>query len=233
MRTTMVCLFLAGLFLLPAHSKAQSNTPSAAVQQDVPNIDFLWSFGALIGPDKNLASITHDTTLKSGEEIKMMIQLNKESFVYVVHYDAQGGIDLLFPYELGQFQSDDYILQKNYYIRKGRTWMALDKNPGKEVFFIIASTGRQLDLERKISECLAATDDAKKQTLADNVVAEIRNLRKQYTSFAAFAEKPIPIGGNIRDIKNTQETRRIDVADIAIDIIAKNFYSKTITIDHQ
>jgi len=37
----------------------------------------------------------------------------------------------------------------------------------------------KLDLERKISECLAATDDAKKQTLADNVVAEIRNLRKQ------------------------------------------------------
>jgi len=33
--------------------------------------------------DKNLASITHDTTLKSGEEIKMMVQLNKESFVYV------------------------------------------------------------------------------------------------------------------------------------------------------
>ena len=101
------------------------------------------------------------------------------------------------------------------------------------MFFIIASTGRQLDLERKISECLTATDDAKKQTLADNVVAEISNLRKQYTAFAAFAEKPIPIGGNIRDIKNAQETRRIDVADLAIDIIAKNFYSKTITIDHQ
>ncbi len=233
MRTIIVCLFLAGLCLLPAHSKAQSNTPAAAVQPDVPNIDFLWSFGALIGSDKKFVSITHDTTLKSGEEIKMMVQLNKESFVYVLHYDAQGGIDLLFPYELSQFQSDDYILQKNYYIRKGRTWMALDKNPGKEVFFIVASTERQLDLERKIAEYLAALDDGKKQSLADNIVAEIRDLRKHYTSFAALAEKPIAIGGNIRDIKNTQETRKVDVADIAIDITAKNFYSKTITIDHQ
>ena len=233
MRTITVCLFLAGLFLLPVHSKAQPNTPPAAIQPDVPNIDFLWSFGALIGSDKNLVSISHDTTLKSGEEIKMMVQLNKESFIYVLHYDSQGGIDLLFPYELSQFQSDDYTLQKNYYIRKGRTWMVLDKNPGKEVFFVIASVERQLDLERKITECLTAPDDAKKQSLADNVVTEIRNLRKQYTSFTALAEKPIPIGGNIRDIKNTQETRKIDVADIAIDIMAKNFYSKTITIDHQ
>jgi hypothetical protein len=232
MRHTLIGLFLVGFLFLPTHSKAQSNPAPASVQQDVPNIDFHWSFGALIGSDKKFVSITHDTTLKSGEEIKMMVQLNKECFVYVVHYGSLGDVELLFPYTLSQFQSD-YAVDKNYYILKGRAWSTLDENPGKEVFFIVAATERLLDLERKMTEYQNAPGDADKKPLADNVLTEIRSLRRHYTAFSTIAEKPIAIGGNIRDIKKTQETKRIDVADIAVNILAKNFYSKTITIDHK
>jgi hypothetical protein len=169
--------------------------------------------------------------LKSGEEIKMMVKLTKDCFVYLVHQGSKGEVNLLFPYEIQQFQND-YKTDKNYYVPKGRNWSALDKNTGKEVFFLLASTERLLDLEVKIGNYLSA-DVSKKQTLAGDIVSEIRSVRKRYSTFSTIAEKPVTIGGNIRGTEKAEGARRPDVAAIATQISAKNFYSKTITIDHQ
>jgi hypothetical protein len=201
------------------------------VQQNEANIGFDWAFGALVGKSKTMVPIMHDTTLKSGEEIKMMVKLTQDCFVYVVHQGSKGEVDLLFPYTIRQFQND-YAVEKNYYVTKGRTWIALDKNPGKEVFFLIASTERLLDLEVKLGNYFSA-DVSKRQPLADDIVSEIRSVRKHYATFATLAEKPIAIGGNIRGTDKVEGARRPDVATIATKISATNFYSKTITIDHQ
>ena len=96
----------------------------------------------------------------------------------------------------------------------------------------MASTERLLDLEVKINNYLSA-DTSKKQTLASDVVSEIRNVRKHYSTFSTLAEKPVTIGGNIRGMEEVKESLRPDVANIALHISANNFYSKTITIDHQ
>jgi hypothetical protein len=175
--------------------------------------------------------ITRDTVLKSGDEIKMMVKLTKGCYVYLVHYGSTGEIDLLFPYSTGQFQTD-YTLDKNYYVPKGRNWSALDKNTGKEIFFLVASTERLLDLEVKLGNYFSA-DPADRKPLAADVVSEIRGVRKRYSTFATLAEKPLAIGGNIRGTGKTETVRRPDVATIATQISANNFYSKTITIDHQ
>jgi hypothetical protein len=201
------------------------------VQQGDANIGFEWAFGALIGKTKTMTPITHDTTLKSGEEIKMMVKLTKECFVYVIHQDSKGEVELLFPYKVQQFQTD-YVADKNYYIPKGRGWNAFDNNTGKEVFFLVASTERLLDLEVKLGNYLSA-EPAKKQSLASDIVTEIRNVRKHYSTFSTIAEKPVTIGGNIRGTEKVEGARRPDVAIFATRISAKNFYSKTITIDHQ
>jgi hypothetical protein len=69
--------------------------------------------------------------------------------------------------------------------------------------------------------------------MAGDIVSEIRTVRKHYSTFSTIAEKPVSIGGNIRGTEKVEGARRPDVVILATQISAKNFYSKTITIDHQ
>ncbi|MGD1046164.1 MAG: DUF4384 domain-containing protein [Bacteroidota bacterium] len=231
MRYFILFVVLLGCFAVGFRFNEQPVPVVPMLQQDEANIGFHWAFGALVGKSKTMVPITHDTTLKSGEEIKMMVKLTKDCFVYLIHQDSKGEIELLFPYKIQQFQTD-YAVDKNYYVPKGRSWSAFDKNTGKEVFFLIASTDRLLDLEVKLGNYFSA-DTSKKQPMAGDIVSEIRSVRKHYTTFATLAEKPVAIGGNIRGTDKAEGARRPDVATIATQINAKNFYSKTITIDHQ
>jgi hypothetical protein len=206
----------------------------AAIQQDDANIGFEWAFGVLrhTGKAPVLTPITRDTVLKTGDEIKMLVKPTKDCYVYLVYLDSQGELNLLFPYSIRQLQTD-YIIGKPYYIPKGRTWMTMDQNTGKEIFFLVASTERLLSLEVKLGNYFSV-DPSERKPLAEGVVSEIRGLRKQYSTFATIAEKPMTIGGNIRSTDTLKTVaRRPDVADIATEISAKNFYSKTITIDHE
>jgi hypothetical protein len=231
MRYFILFVVLLGCFAVGFRFSEQPAPAISMVQQNEPNIGFTWAFGALVGKSQTMVSITHDTTLKSGEEIKMLVKLTKDCFVYVVHQDSKGEINLLFPYEIRQFQAD-YTVEKNYYVPKGRNWRAFDKNTGKEVFFLLASTERLLDLEIKLGNYFSA-DTSKRQSMAADIVSLIRSVRKRYSTYATVAEKPLTIGGNIRGTEKVEGARRPDVATIATQISANNFYSKTITIDHQ
>jgi hypothetical protein len=233
MRTIILLAVVLSCFAVGFRFGEPPAVTAPTIQQSDVNIAFEWAFGVLSTKGKMLVpvALTRDTILKSGDEIKMMVKLTKECFVYVVHQGSKGEVSLLFPYDVQQFQKD-YVTEKNYYIPKGRDWMKLDKNTGKEIFFLVASTERLLDLESKLGNYLSA-DASKKQTLADDVVSEIRGVRKRYSTFATIAEKPLTIGGNIRGTEKAEGARRPDVANIATQITAKNFFSKTITIDHQ
>jgi len=231
MRYVIFLVVLLGCFAIGFRFSDQPAPAVPMVQQNEANIGFDWAFGALVGKSKTMVSVTHDTTLNSGEEIKMMVKLTKDCFVYVVHQDSKGEVELLFPYKIQQFQSD-YVADKNYYVPKGRGWSPFDKNTGKEIFFLIASTERLLDLEVKLGNYFSA-DTSKKQSMANDIVSEIRSVRKHYSTYATIAEKPLTIGGNIRGTEKVEGARRPDVATLATQISAKNFYSKTITIDHQ
>jgi len=231
MRYFILFVILLGCFAVGFRFNEQPAPVAPMVQQDEANIGFNWAFGALVGKSKTMVPITRDTTLKSGEELKIMVKLTKDCFVYVIHQDPKGEVNLLFPYEIRQFQTD-YTVDKNYYVPKGRSWRSFDKNTGKEVFFLIASTERLLDLEVKLGNYFSA-DSSKRQLMAGDIVSEIRSVRKHYATFATLAEKPVTIGGNIRGTEKVEGARRPDVATIATQISAKNFYSKTITIDHQ
>jgi hypothetical protein len=237
---TIILLVVLGSFLfvgfqfgsLREASEHPTVSTSAVLQNDA-NIGFDWAFGVLGHKGKTLIPIpiTRDTVLKSGDEIKMLVKLTKDCYVYVVYYDSQGELSLLFPYTIRQLQTD-YAVDKSYYIPKGRNWMTLDKNTGKEIFFLVGSTERLLDLEVKLGNYFSA-DPADRKPLAQEVISAIRGIRNRYSTFATLAEKPVSIGGNIRSTDTVKVVRRPDVADIATQISAKNFYSKTITIDHQ
>ena len=231
MRSCILLSVFLGCFAVGFRFHEQPAQEVLPVQQNEPNIGFEWAFGALVGKERTMVPIMRDTVLKSGEEIKMMVKLTTDCYVYVVHQGSEGEIDLLFPYEIRQFLSD-YSVEKNYYIPKGRHWSALDKNTGKEIFFLLASAERLLDLEEKLGKYFSA-DELKKPPLAADIVSEIRSVRKHYSTYATIAEKPLTIGGNIRGTDKMEGARRLDVAVLATEISAKNFFSKTITLDHQ
>lgn len=229
MRYFVPVIILLSILVVGFKSPETPAAAPAAYQQAESNIDFEWAFGALIGDDKQLVPITRDTTLKTGEEIKMMVKLKKECFVYLIHQSPSGELDVLFPYSIKKY---DFNVDKNYYIPKGRTWFNLKGETGKEIFFLLASTERLLEIETKISDYLDA-DASKKPAMAATIVNEIRGARQRYATFATLAEKPLTIGGNVRGTDKVEGSRRPDVADIATQISANNFYGKTITIDHQ
>ncbi|MEK6755076.1 MAG: DUF4384 domain-containing protein [Bacteroidota bacterium] len=204
-----------------------------AFAQEKTNVSFEWAFGTLSGSgaDAKLVTITRDTTLASGDELKLMVKLKQECFVYVIHESPTGEISLKFPYDLKQFTTD-YKVGKNYYIPKGRPWFKLDANVGRETFYLLASAERLLDLEALTSKYKDA-DASGRPAVAKEIVAEIRNVRKHYKTFTTFAERPISIGGNVRSLTKDEVTRRPDVAQIATEVSANNFYGKTFTIDHK
>lgn len=205
----------------------------AVAEQEDENVSFKWGFAALTGTgkDRKYIPINQDTVLKTGDEIKMVIELKKPCFVYLVYQNSIGDISMLFPYDANQFTAD-YKTAKNYYIPRGRTWFRLDSNTGRETFYLLASAQRLSDLESLLGKYKEASG-SRKSDLTKEIISEIRNVRKRFRTFTTYAERPISIGGNVRGVTGQTETERFDVATIAQEISANNFYGKTYTIDHQ
>ena len=192
-------------FGFPHQSVAQD--PQKKVEE---NVAFSWGFGALVGKEKQFVSVTRDTILRSGDEIKMFVELKRECYVYLVHHSPKGEVTLLFPEDVRQF-SGDYKTGKNYYVPKGKTWFELDKNAGRESFYLLASAERLLDLEALLGNYSSAKE-GEKAGIADQILGEIRNVKRKFRTFTTLAERPVTIGGNIRGVEKKEEPRRPDVS---------------------
>jgi hypothetical protein len=204
-----------------------------AAPEEGQAISFRWSFGALTGQGKlgKLESITHDTALKTGDRLKMMVELQKDCFVYVIYFGAQDQVKLLFPYSLSQFTTD-YQVGKRYYIPQGSPWFELDQNVGSESFHLLASAQRLKGLETFLTQYESA-EAQKKPEVAKQILAEIRDVKKQNREFAATAERPVNIGGNVRGMEKHQGVTGPDVAGIAQEITGSGFYSRAFTLEHR
>lgn len=208
--------------------------PTATVfQQETENVGFKWAFGAMVGSgkDRKFVSVTRDTALNSGDEIKMCVELTKDCYVYLIHSGSKGEVNLLFPYDLKDLNAG-YPKGKNFYYPKGRSWSELDKNVGRETFYVLAASERLIELEALLGNYMSA-EDSKKSPIAEQIIAEIRTVKKRFRTFTTLAEKPITIGGNVRSLEKAEEAKRPDVSTIATQVSANNFYSKTFTIDHK
>jgi len=131
----------------------------------------LFAFGA-IRASSNPAKVEPVRTkmvLSSGDKLKMMIQLRRKCFVYLIHRNSQGDFAMLFPYSLKQFDTD-YQTGRNYYAPKGEAWFQLDSRTGNETFYLIASDQRLLDIEYTY-ENYASSEESKKQDLAAQMLS--------------------------------------------------------------
>ena len=209
-----VCLWVVILHLmvpgLPSTAKAQAPDD---------NVNFVWAFEALVveGNVTKQVLIKEDMTLKTGDQLKMFVELRKPCFVYVIHHGAQGEIQRLFPYDTQQFTTD-YQTSKVYNIPPNDARFRVNEQVGRETFYLLASSQRLTDLE-KLLETYAAAQPTEQTQAATNILAEIRNMIKQYRS-SVQPGRPVPIAGNMR--------RGVE----GVEISAPNFYSKTFTIEH-
>jgi hypothetical protein len=194
-------------------STAQAQAP------DDDNVNFVWAFEALVmeGNVTKQVPIKEDMTLKTGDQLKMFVELRKPCFVYVIHHGAQGEIQRLFPYDTQQFTTD-YQTSKVYEVPPDDARFRVNEQVGRETFYLLASAQRLTDLE-KLLETYAAAQQGEQAQAATNVLAEIRNLIKQYRA-SVQPGRPVPIAGNMR--------RGVE----GVEISAPNFYSKTFTIEH-
>ncbi len=201
--------------------------------QEEGTVAFRFAFGALVGAEgeRKLEPITGDRVLNTGDRVKMMVEMEKECYVYVIYSGTQDQVKLLFPYTLAQLNTD-YQPAKRYYIPQGPAWFELDQNIGTEVFHVIASPQRLKGLEATLTQ-YDSSEEANKPSIAKQILAEIRELRKQNRQLTTTAERPINIGGNVRGLERPVGNDGPDVATIAQDITAGGFYSRTFSIEHR
>lgn len=204
-----------------------------AEKKEGKNICFRWAFGAMVGPenDRRLVAITRDTTLRTGDQLKLLVELKKKCFVYLIYHSGQDDILMLFPYKLEQFFTD-YEISKKYFIPQGNLWFELDENFGLETFYLLASATRLNELEA-LFENHKTEEAIDKQKRVKKILKQIRKIKKQYRTLTTNAERPVSIGGNVRGVNKDQEILPLDFDAISAEVSASNFYSRTFTIEHQ
>ena len=220
---------LLALFLL-IYAPCQ---PLHAEDKGKKDILFRWAIGAMVGAEgeRRMVAITRYTTLKTGDKLKMLVELQNSCFVYLFYRTAEDELYLLLPYELDQFEKD-YVSSKKYYIPQGDMWFELDKKQGLETFYLLASAKRLTKLENLYGEYTAA-EAAKKKELGKQILKKIRAIKKQNRKLTTTAERPVPIGGNLRGAGKGSQARLPDIDPIAAEVSANDFYSRTFTIDHR
>jgi hypothetical protein len=200
---------------------------------DQGTVKFRWAFGALkqSGSDLKLETVGSRSVLKSGDQLKMMVNLESECFVYVIHHSSQDTLKLMFPYSLRQI-SDDSQQHRKYFIPEGDRWFQLDQQVGPETFYLLASTRRLENLERLFQQYESA-EPSRRAQINGQVLDEIGSLKKQHRDLVATAERPETIGGVVRGFEKAQGMNPPDISVIAREISGPGFVSRTFTIDHQ
>jgi hypothetical protein len=217
-RWVVVLWTVLGLSLLYTGLPGTGRAPA----QEADNVHFLWAFEALVaeGNVTKQVPIREDIRLKTGDQLKMFVELRKPCFVYVIYHGAQGEVQLLFPYNTQQFTAD-YQPAKLYEIPPADGWFRLNEQAGSETFYLVASAQRLLDLE-KLVDTYTVAKPAEQPQVATTIVAELRNLIRQHRA-SAPPGRPVPIAGNMRQVGKGVE---------GLEITAPTFYSKTFTIEH-
>ncbi len=199
---------------------------------DDQNISFRWAFGALTGPqdDRELIPVTKDTVLYSGDQFKIMIELQSECYVYVIFKGSKEEVLLLFPEQL-YLPEKPLRINQEIFLPNKELWFALDDQAGTEKIFLLASTTPLVKLE-KLLKIYESSVPKIRPEVTEEILQFIENSRKQHKQLTAVAEKPIQIGGTFRNVSKS-ELSHLDISTFAIKITEDDFFGRTFTIEHR
>jgi len=219
-------LFLLNIFLIDLTFLTKES-----VSED-RNISFRWAFGALTGPesDRKLIAVTKDSVLYSGDQFKMMIELQSKCHVYVIFKGSNGEILLLFPKQL-DLSEESLKVNQEIFLPNKDMWFAFDDQIGIEKFFLLASNAPLIKLETLLKTYESSSHEIRPE-VTEEILQFIKKSRKEHKQLTAAAERPIQIGGTFRNVDKPQVSQR-DISAFAIKITADDFFGRTFTIEHR
>lgn len=204
----------------------------AQIRPGKSEVNFLYAFGAHTGAqaDGKIIPVQNETTLRSGDRLKLFVEPKAALYFYLVHLSSQGDLTPLFP--VGS-KTARIAPGSQVFLPEGSQWFELDAHPGPEKFFMLVSAERFERLEELCSRHVTLKDKSEAQSSADAIQHEIKHLRQQYKQLSAPAEKPVRIGGSVRGQAPSGAPVAPDVTPLAAEVTAPGFYSRTFSIDHR
>ena len=224
---TMLLLGLVLLGIQPIVFAAETTNP------DKTNIHFQWTFGAIrkMEQGSKFETIADDTVLETGDRIKFFIRVKNGCFIYLIYHSSQDELSILFPYRFKPL-SKEFSASEHHYVPKGNQWFKLDDHVGRETFYLLASAKRLYDLEKLINNYESA-DKTRKSDHTKKILAEIQKLIEPHVKLKTSAERPVGIIGNLRVAEEREIVKGHELANYAVEISAKDFYSRAFIIDHK
>ena len=215
------------LFLIVLQA-AGTQGPAAAGEK----IQLQWAFGALTGPNDNpqLVSIEEKGVLQTGDRMKFFLQPQTDCFVYLFYRSSQGELAVLLP---SRGAGSRAAAGTRTMVPPGIDWFRLDEVVGTETFYLLASARPLEKLDTLCNKLHAAAAQVERETVSEKILSEINRLQKKRRTLAAAAERPIRLGGNFRGTMKETKPALPDISQIAVEISASDFYSRTYTIDHR
>jgi hypothetical protein len=116
------------------------------------------------------------TSLRSGDQYRMQVHAGSDCYLYVITYDSQGDVYVLFPH--ARIKQGNFIRGGYTYTIPGASdpWYTLDNTPGKETLVFVASYEPLKDLDRLLSTMKTAGAVAKDQQ--ESVRQEVAKLSR-------------------------------------------------------
>lgn len=220
-----LCFFCVGLLAAPY--------AGLAAEAKKENILFKVAFGALVGTESGmrLEPVRNSTILKSGDKFKMMLEMEKKCYLYVIYKNSQGEMSLLFPYGIEQFETN-YETSRKYFLPPREAWYELDNRTGSETFYVIASSQRLRDVEYLFTRYDSA-EPARKRGIALQVLSALDRIRTEHRDYTIVAEAPLTSDTTTRGVERSQGADPTDISCLATQVRASDFYSKTYVIEHR
>jgi hypothetical protein len=170
-------------------------------------------------------------TLGRNDAIRIFLKPVSNAFIYLLHYDSEQELELLFPPSFDFFvqhpkEGNGYTGREGFYLPGKSGWYEFVNN-GTEELYLLVSSERLRMLEKLTHDLLVLPDKTgtKAGSVKQAVLDEIRRLKKEKSIFAGAVEKPVVIAGDYRGKDGTVEA-------FIKEIEAEGFYAKTIRIEH-
>lgn len=126
-------------------------------------VDVTWAFFLKDGEGR-VKSLEFDLPerFSAGDLLRIYLQLQEKSYVYLYLYDSRQDLYLVFP-PTPDFYAAAFPAWQKFYIPSGRGWFTLDNGTGKERFYLLVVNQRLLGLEGLTDQFLMDRDDREAQ----------------------------------------------------------------------
>jgi len=191
-----------------------------------------WSCCARVerGGGQRIIPVSQSTILHNGDQIKFYLETQADCYIYIFYYSAQGELVRLLPAENA---SAKLAAGTKRYLPTETDWFVLDETSGIEKFYLLASKHKLEKIESLYSHHVLLTEPAALGASAEAIFAEIKKLKRTHRNLTASPERPVHIGGAFRQPAKTTDAHHSDIEKLAAQISFDQFYTRTLTVDHQ